>query len=183
MGKRTRKAVRPVRDASKLAKGASKRQKRLYGLNGAKVPHHERWRLEIDAKYAAALAKDPVAAQWLSAYNEEVHRGMYIAGEPHLHTLEQLRELDRERKARAANEDVMAFEKYRGWSLEEVQAYLSTHRYRYASTMGRPGDGDNYGADDWLFDNTGGRVEDEEDQMIAGLDRKRSLVLRKGGKS
>jgi len=118
--------------------------------------------MEIDAKYAADLAKDPAAALWLSVYHEEVHKGIYIDGEPHIHTLEQVRELDRERKARAANMDVMSWGAYRGRSLD-TGGKDPAKPAALALLTAEP-------------------LSAEEDRRIAAIDRRRSLVLRQGGK-
>ena len=115
--KRTRKALRPV-SATTLLKKASVRQKRLYGINGPRVPAHEQWRYSIDETYLSALAGDPRAALWLSVFNEG-ERGVYIAGEPHVHTLAQVQQADRERKRREYNQVVMSFGALRGPSMED----------------------------------------------------------------
>ena len=106
------------RDATALARKASPRQRRKFGLNGGRVPSNEKWKLEIDGKYQAALAADPVAAQFLSIFNEEESQAMYISGEPHLHTLDEIRAIDRERKARSSARDVLSFKAHRGPSLD-----------------------------------------------------------------
>jgi len=113
-----RKGTGVVKSAGELARKASPRQRRLYGLNGARVPDSEKWKLTIDAQYLKDLRKDPVAAQWLSVFNEEVSRSVYQEGEPHLHSPSQLRELHAARMARSRNKDVTSFDKYRGPSLD-----------------------------------------------------------------
>ncbi len=156
---RRRKRGEVVRDARQLARKASARQRCLYGLNGAKVPAHERWKYELDPKYLAALAKDPAAAQFLSVFTEELARGVYQEGEPHIHELEEFRVLDAERKARAHNLDVMSFDAYRCASMEGVAAA-------------------GYDPDDWLARQTGVEPGKVEDDLIDAIDRRRAIALR-----
>ncbi len=146
----------------KSTKRASPRQRRKYGLNGARVPEHEWWKLELDPKYLKALQNDPEAAQWLSIFNEEVSRGVYQEGEVHLHTRNELRALDCARKARAANRDVLSFKAHRGPALEEVEA-------------------GGVDAGDWLAAQTGVVAGAVEDFLIEEIDRRAAVALRKEG--
>ena len=154
MARRTNKGV--VRTVGGLALRASDRQRKLYGLKGSRTPQHERERSWLDARYMRDLDTHPEAKLWLSVYNEEVHRGVWMAGEPHIHNIEQLRELDRERKARVRDEDVMSFSKHRQVSVDQV-----VH------------------PEEWLAGETGVRPGDEEDRRIAEIDRARAVALRK----
>jgi hypothetical protein len=150
---------RVVGSAAELARKASARQRRLYGLNGARVPEHEQWRLELDEKYLADLAKDPEAAQFLSVFNEEVSRGVYQRDEPHLHEREAFLASERERDGRRRNKDVMSFGAYRGPSLNDED------------TVG-------HDPDSWLADQTNARPTDTEDALIEKIDRQRAVALR-----
>ena len=92
----------------------SKRQKRLYGLRPRAFPPYLRDEMEMDGQYRADLAKDPAAARWLSAFNEESLKAVRIRGECHVHTYEQHLEADRLRKRKQRGRDPVAFAGLRG---------------------------------------------------------------------
>lgn len=88
----------------------SKRQRRLYGLRKKAFAPYLRDEMEMDAKYRADLAKDPAAARWLSAFNEETLKAVRIRGEAHVLSREQHLEADRVRKRKQRGRDPVAFE-------------------------------------------------------------------------
>lgn len=87
----------------------SKRQKRLYGLHARSFPHYMRDEMELDAQYRADLAKDPAAARWLSAFNEETLKGIRIRGECHALDYDTWREANAARVRKQRNKDPVAF--------------------------------------------------------------------------
>ena len=92
----------------------SKRQKRLYGLKPRAFPPYLRDEMEMDDQYRADLAKDPAAAKWLSAFNEESLKGVRIRGESHALDYETWRECNASRVRGQRNRDPLAFAGLRG---------------------------------------------------------------------
>lgn len=92
----------------------SKRQKRLYGLKAKSFSPYLRDEMEMDDRYRADLAKDPAAARWLSAFNEETLKGVRIKGECHVLDYETWREANSARVRRQRNCDPLAFDGLRG---------------------------------------------------------------------
>ncbi len=122
---------------------------------------HERWKFELDAKYKKALAKDPAAALWLSAFNEEISSAnSYVEGEPHIHTPEAMLPIFSENRQARRNEDVLSFSDRRGFSIEEVEAHGTD-------------------AGDWLATQTGVVPGGVEDALIEEIDRRAAVALRK----
>ena len=92
----------------------SRRQKRLYGLKERAFPPYLRDEMELDARYRQDLAKDPEAARWLSAFNEESLKAVRIKGECHVLPREMHLEADRARQRKRRAKDPLAFAGYRG---------------------------------------------------------------------
>ena len=88
---------------------SNKRQKRLYGLRPRAFAPYLRDEMEMDGRYRADLAKDPDAARWLSAFNEETLKAVRIKGECHVLSVEQHLEADRVRQRRRRGRDPVAF--------------------------------------------------------------------------
>ena len=99
---------------------ASKRQKRLYGLRERAFPPYLRDQMEMDAQYRADMAKDPAAARWLAAFNEETLKGVRIKGECHALPREMYLEVHAARMRARRNRDALAFEADRGGFREAV---------------------------------------------------------------
>lgn len=125
------------------------------------VPERETWRLDRDARYASDLARHPEAAEWLAKFDHELVYGTRWRrrDEPTVHTIEQVRELDAERKARERNPDVLDVQ--RGPALEAI-----------AEAGGDP--------DAFLARHTGVEPGAEEDAAIARIDEARAVALRRG---
>lgn len=92
----------------------SKRQKRLYGLRERAFSPYLRDEMEMDGRYRADLAKDPDAARWLSAFNEEWLKAVRIRGECHVLPAEVHLEADRQRQRKRRGRDPVAFQGLRG---------------------------------------------------------------------
>lgn len=92
----------------------SQRQKRLYGLRERSFPPYLREQMEMDERYRADLAKDPKAAAWLSAFNEETLKGVRIRGECHVLSRQEYLAAHAARMRARRNRDALAFEADRG---------------------------------------------------------------------
>ena len=129
------------------------------------VPQQELWRLERDAKYREALAKDPAAAAWLADFDRELAHGTRWKRpwSRSVHSPDQIRELNAERMNRARNPDVLSCPEYRGPALEEIAAI----------------DDDPDAPDVFLAQHTGGlKPGAEEDALIGRIDAARAVALR-----
>lgn len=99
---------------------SSRRQKRLYGLKKKAFAPYLRDEMEMDERYRADLAKNPDAARWLSAFNEETLKAVRIKGECHVLSREAHLEADRERQKRRRNPNPIAFMGLRGRPAKSV---------------------------------------------------------------